>query len=261
MIAKEVVNKCEEAVKEYISTSITLRELSAKYKIARSFLSGYLLAKGIDIYSRKSHVNDRVFENIDTEEKAYWLGFLYADGCVHKHDSSYVIELTLQEDDLEHLIKFKNFMDWKGNLKYRETQKAYRVLFRSKKVAEDLINLGCIPNKSLILTFPNKIPDSLIHHFIRGYFDGDGSIHLVQNKYSVTPDVRILGTKEFLEGLLIVFQVNTYVLKKCKCNDSNNYYIKFNKENSYKFLHYIYRDASIYLQRKYDKYMICRVTE
>lgn len=256
MIAKEVVNRCDDALNEYVSTSITLRELSVKYKIARSFISGYLLAKGIDIYSRKSHVNDRIFESIDTEEKAYWLGFLYADGCVHKFKNSYKIELTLQESDLEHLLKFKDFIDWKESPKHRDAQKAYRISFGSRKVAEDLINLGCIPNKSLVLTFPDKVPDSLIRHFIRGYFDGDGSIHLVENKHSITPDIRILGTKEFLEVLLTKFQTNPPVIKKCKHNESNNYYIKFNKEDSYKFLHYIYEDACIYLQRKYDKYVL-----
>lgn len=213
------------------------------------------MAKGIDVYSRKSHVNDKIFENIDTEEKAYWLGFLYADGCVHRFKNSYKVELTLQESDLEHLLKFKNFIDWKENPKYREAQKAYRVSFGSRKVAEDLISLGCVPNKSLILTFPDKVPDSLIQHFIRGYFDGDGSIHLIQNKHSVTPDVRILGTKEFLRTLLTKLQINTASIKKCKHNSSNNYYVKFNKDDSYKFLNYIYKDALIYLQRKFDKYV------
>lgn len=261
MIAKEVIERCDNAIQDYCDSNLTLRELSSKYKVTRSFLSGYMLAKGIDIYSRKSHVNDTLFENIDTEEKAYWLGFLFADGSVYKFKKSQRVELTLKEDDLEHLMKFKTFLGWDKNPKYRSNQKAYRIIFGSRKVVEDLIVLGCTHRKSLTLKFPTKVPEPLIKHFIRGYFDGDGSISLKHNVNSEKPDVRILGTLEFLTSLKEYLHMDTPIIKKCKDNSSNNYYIYFNIKDSYTFLHYIYDEASIYLQRKYDKYVICRAFE
>ena len=84
MIVEEALNKCKKALEEYLNSNSSIRELSVKYKIDRGFFSGYALGKGIDIYSRKSKCNDRIFDVIDTEDKAYWLGFLYADGCVYK---------------------------------------------------------------------------------------------------------------------------------------------------------------------------------
>jgi hypothetical protein len=118
--------------------------------------------------------NIDIFQNIDTEEKAYWLGFLYADGCVHSQENK--IELGLAEKDYEHLNKFRNFLQIKNKIAYRDSTKSYRLSFRSKKSKQDLIALGYIPCKSLLLHFPNsqQVPDYLIKHFIRGYFDGDG---------------------------------------------------------------------------------------
>lgn len=261
MIAKESKERCEAALNEYIHSGISLRDLSIKYGIPRSFISGYILGKGIDIYSRKSHVNTELFQCIDTEEKAYWLGMMFADGCIYWHATSYKIELTLKESDLEHLLKFKKFLDWDKEPKYRPNQKAYRVMFSCRKLAEDLMDLGCVRRKSLILKFPTKVPDNLIRHFIRGYFDGDGCISVKHNVKSDVPIVSLLGTFEFLQSLIEVFKMEYTPIKKCKKNSSNTYYIRFKKEDAYKFLHYIYDDASIYLQRKYDKYQICRAFE
>ena len=121
MFVEERVQICEDALKEYLSSGLSMRTIGSKYSgVSRGFLGGYFLAKGIDIYSRKSHVNDHVFDTIDTEEKAYWLGFLYADGNVHHTNNSWRIELTLQEQDLEHVQKFGKFVSCEKEPKYRE---------------------------------------------------------------------------------------------------------------------------------------------
>ena len=95
----------------------------------------------------------------------------------------------------------------------------------------DLIKQGCVPNKSLILTFPNKhqVPKNLINHFIRGYFDGDGSISYgIQERYSVRKkqntkrlniNAQFIGTKEMLT--VINNCVNFNGLEKEKRRDSN----------------------------------------
>lgn len=96
---------------------------------------------------------------------------------------------------------------------------------------EDLIKQGCIPNKSLVLTFPNKhqVPENLINHFIRGYFDGDGSISYgIRERYSVrkkqnvkrlSVSAQFIGTKEMLA--VIDDYVNFNGLEKEKRRDSN----------------------------------------
>lgn len=92
------------------------------------------------------------FKNIDTEEKAYWLGFLYADGSVSSKENK--IELGLAKKDYHHIEKFKNFIGIDNKICYRKTTKSYRYSFRSQSCKEDLIEKGCVPKKSLILRYP-----------------------------------------------------------------------------------------------------------
>ena len=260
MEAAKVIEIAEIALKDYTSSNITLRELSKKYNLSRQFLSGFMLGRNVDIYSKKSKVNNYAFEKIETEEQAYWLGFLYADGCLHHYKSSNDVELTIQEQDYDHLVKFSRFIDYGSSIKYREKQKAYRISFGSQKMYDDLVRLGCLEHKSLILQFPseNIVPKHLIRHFIRGYFDGDGCLSLTLTKhYTYRKTISILGTYEFLSELLnnLPFKVDCEIIKKCKNNNSNNYYFQLRKYESSLFLDYIYKDASIYLKRKYIKYI------
>lgn len=255
MILEEAQKRYEDAYNAYFTSGLSIRDLCKKYGINRMFFGGYLLAKGVDVYSRKSHVNDYIFEKIDNEEKAYWLGFMYADGSVCKFRTSYRIELSLQEGDIEHLRKFAKFLGLQKEPAYREKQKAYRIMFGSRKVAEDLISLGCTNKKSLTLKFPTKVPDELLQSFIRGYFDGDGCLSVIKHPFKKSPNMAILGTIEFLTSLRNYLKLGEMPIKKCKRNDSNNYYMKFHVDDARKFLHYIYDNANIYLQRKYDKFL------
>lgn len=260
MLAEEKILICENALQEYLTSGKSMRQLVDNYKgINRGFLGGYFLAKGIDIYSRKSHVNDHIFDTIDTEEKAYWLGFLYADGNVHYHNKSWRIELTLQQQDFEHLKKYSSFIGYYGEPKYRENTKAYRICTGSRRMAEQLIEKGCVPKKSLILKFPSYdiVPKELMRHFIRGYFDGDGCISLKENVHSIAKRVSVLGTKEFLEGMIEEYGgTEKSPLKKEMRTTSNTYDLKFHNDEGLAFLDYMYMDATVYLQRKYNKYLI-----
>lgn len=260
MEVSEIIQVLEKALDEYKSSGISLRDLSAKYKVSRGVLSGFLLGRGVDIYSKKSSVNNYAFEKIETEEQAYWLGFLYADGCVHHYKSSKDIELTLQEQDYEHLIKFARFVDYKGAIAHREKQKAYRVSFGSAKMHDDLVRLGCVERKSLILEFPKPeiVPFELQRHFIRGYFDGDGCLSLALRKdYTYRKTVSLLGTEGFLSWMILYlpFKIKKKCVKKCKDNDSNTFYLQLNQDDSALFLDYIYSDCTVYLDRKYLKYI------
>ena len=137
----------------------------------------------------------RIFETIDTEEKAYWLGFLYADGSVSSKEHK--IELGLAEQDLKQIEKFRDFIGIMNKISYRSTTKSYRYSFRSESCKEDLIKQGCVPKKSLILNFPteNQVPKNLIRHFIRGYFDGDGWFTNTDSCFQIG----IIGTEDFIK--------------------------------------------------------------
>lgn len=200
----------------------------------------------------QTKTNQNIFSCIDTEEKAYWLGFLYADGCVRSGEKDNQIELSLQEQDYEHLIKFRKFIGNENAIAYREKQKAYRYCFRSKQIKTDLIKLGCTPKKSLTLSFPNKkqVPDKFLSHFMRGYTDGDGCLYISKDKMHY----ELLGTLKFLQGMQ----------KRCPLLKGNIYFNHKGQETRKISLgakkqvqdicNWLYKDSGIYLKRKYDKY-------
>ena len=212
---------------------------------------------------RKYTFNENFFENIDSEEKAYWLGFLYADGYVNSQKTS--IELGLQESDLGHLERFREDID--GNMPLTKTSKTidgktyigYRLTANSFKFKQDLISKGCVENKSKILIFPNynQVPKYLMNHFIRGYIDGDGCIY---KKYNNTKSgkkicmcVEIIGTEPFLKELMneVGMQINTvHSLRK---DNDNVKRTQYNGIYANQFLDYLYKDATVYLNRKYVK--------
>src|SRR5699024_9205607 len=138
--------------------------------------------KNVSTYRQKYKINHNFFDEIDTEEKAYWLGFLYADGCVREDRGCF--RLGLQARDVRHLEKFRESLD--SNHTIKETNKVTNekiyygnyIFIHSKKLVKNLVEKGCFENKSLTLKFPSYdiVPKHLIYHFIRGYFDGDGSV-------------------------------------------------------------------------------------
>ena len=193
------------------------------------------------------------FEVIDTEEKAYWLGFLYADGSVSSAEDK--VELGLAEKDYGHLEKFKSFMGISNKICHREKTKSYRISFRSANCKQDLINKGCVPKKSLILEFPTfeQVPEHLMRHFIRGYFDGDGWFTNTKDCFQIG----LISAKGFIEGFLnYVDNINTTnkIFTVHRENGAKRYV--FGAYNDVKnFLNWIYEDADMFLYRKYEIYL------
>lgn len=196
-----------------------------------------------------------IFSKIDSEEKAYWLGFLYADGYIAKGKGNYRIELGLAKQDYNHLVKFRKFIGKNNTISYRNKTSSYRYSFRDKQIHQDLVNLGCTNAKSLILTFPTEVqvPKELQSDFIRGYFDGDGSLW-----FSKDINCSILGTKDFLKGLQNCYadiQFNSIVPIHYDRPDKGQRIMICGNKKSMKFLDYIYQNATVYLDRKYHKYL------
>lgn len=194
-----------------------------------------------------------IFEIIDTEEKAYWLGLLYADGNVSYDRTS--IALRLKEEDLYHIESFKKFLNASNKIhrKIKDNKYiSYELAFRSKKMRNSLIDKGCFPRKSEILKFPTEkqVPKHLIHHFIRGYFDGDGCITTSNNGTGVS--VEILGCKDFLSDLIQLDLFKRNKLYSFKHSDVKR--VSYSGAKAINILNYIYKDATIYLHRKHDRY-------
>ena len=166
----------ESAYQEWLIKRNHIKEIALKYGTDPTKFKKYIISKGHSLDTANYHI----FDSIDNEEKAYWLGFLFADGYVSLKTN--LIELSLQLNDKNHLEKFKLFISAKQNI--TEDSFRCRITISNKHLKETLINLGCTPQKSNNIRFP-KIDKNLYPYFIRGYFDGDGSI---SRNFSITSD-------------------------------------------------------------------------
>ena len=213
----------------------------------------------------KYFVNQDYFEVIDNEWKAYWLGFLYADGCVcdknGKGKSKNMVSLSLSELDANHVRKFAKSLQTDSPVYIRQTnyknKKCANLNVNNQKLCKDLIDLGCVPRKSLTLTFPTskQVPEHLIRHFIRGYFDGDGCIYVNKEKRNVR--INFTGTLEFLTKLQEI------LVKECDFRFTKIQHKKNNKAYSLQYAHlrcienfyrYLYKDCNVVLDRKFEKF-------
>ena len=249
---------------------ISLSKLAKEYNTSIPTLSKKLKERGIQITNRQNLVkfNENVFDSIDTEEKAYWLGFIFADGYISSRDYSF--ELSLSSVDTEHLVKFNKFVQHQKNNVKIGTQKCKDKEFTrcrwgivNKHLWNVLNNYGCTPRKSNTLLFPNiEIfkDESLIIPFIRGYFDGDGCLTNRLHK----PKASFVGTAQFLTVLkeyLIKYSINTGKLVIDPREEFTRTLI-ISQSDVFKFLHLIYDNAIIYLDRKYNKFItFCRSLE
>jgi hypothetical protein len=138
-------------------------------------------------------VNEGAFSRIGTEETAYWLGFLYADGSVW---GSRYVALWLKEKDAGHVERFRRFLGSGHPIRFDLKRKAAGITVASKRLSDALVEQGCTPRKSLKLSFPVLLPE-LESHFIRGYFDGDGSAYLG----SGAPTISFVGNMDFLAAI------------------------------------------------------------
>lgn len=207
-------------------------------------------------YNRIYTLDQTFFEKIDTEEKAYILGLMYSDGNVSWNDIRHQYEfcITLHKKDSYLLKKITDILGSNAPLKFQNN--ACLIKFSSKKMCQDLINLGCVPRKSLVIKFPTsqQVPKELLNHFIRGVFDGDGTISKKTNRNAYR--VGFCGSKDFILSLLQELK---------NCNIKGNYLRNYNnplfKELIYNRLEDVqnlyeimYKNSTIYLDRKKERF-------
>jgi len=278
-----VVN-LKKAVEEYIqeyNNYPSIIKLSKKYKISAKLISDRLKSLGYEIVNHQNKVkfDEHIFDSIDTEEKAYWLGFIFADGYVSGFNqlgkNIYHFELSLKGSDKEHLDKFNLFMkhEDKDHVKINKAKcfntgvitDRCRWSITNKHLWEILNSYGCVPSKSLILKFPNLSifkDKSLIKHFIRGYWDGDGCLSYADKNHNVAC-ISVLGTEDFLTELSKNLPLKfNYKLTNNNSDKNITKVLSIHGKNAFDLCYYLYQDSSIYLTRKYEKYLeYCRIYE
>jgi len=222
------------------------------------------------MFKRKYNLNEKIFENVHSEEQAYWLGFFTADGCITENK----IRITLKAEDYPHLLLWKKFTGWKGKDYYHRDTDAWEVYFRSTKIKKDLSAFGITPRKTFTVRFPyNMLDGRLISHYVRGIFDADGCITKQTRKvvrdsgksYSyLGGEFSIEGNIEFVRELQKTVFVNELHLPKTSLNYSRKKIARVRYggiDQLAVIYHYLYDGSSIYLRRKkflFESILLCR---
>lgn len=256
----------------------SLTALGKLYKIRGTTIRDILVSNNISIRGRgvqatkgkyatnkKYYFNKDYFETIDNLEKAYWLGFLYADGNVfirrynEGKSKGGRIEISLKAEDDYHLYNLCSDIEGNMPITYRDVKLngniyySCRFFINSIKMSNDLISHGCVPNKSLILEFPKTVPNELLSHFIRGYIDGDGCVFFKVYEKTDTFSVSLLGTYNFLMGIKDILKINDIKSSEVRPRKSKAFeLIITGRDNLVNLYNYLYKDATRFLGRKID---------
>lgn len=221
---------------------------------------------------QKYRINENYFDIIDTEGKAYWLGFLYADGC--NLPKSREVKLRLAIRDETHLLKLRDTLYPDGNRplyylnatgyhknQHSDTFASCELYISNAHMSAALVSHGCTAAKTFSTRFPfDSMHPSLYRHFIRGVFDGDGSIVLSTLKSGQHKTTfSIIGNRPFMAEL------NHIIATACGINENRLISYKGKDERiatlvwtgcrqCMKIRDYLYQDATVYLERKWEKF-------
>ena len=206
---------------------------------------------------RKYTLDETFFDVIDTEAKAYVLGFIAADGYVDDTNNRIVISLNVKDEDI--LAKILDKVNSNQKIKYFIKDGKYnhcKISLNSKKIVSSIIKRGVLPRKSLTMSGEviDSIPKEFVRHFLRGYFEGDGHV-TYGSKYAsgIKYCVVIIGTLDFLTKTFKANCISNSLIKKYSSCGMYRW-VTSKRDHVDAFLTYIYKDSTIYLNRKYAIY-------
>jgi hypothetical protein len=260
---------------ELHNQKVNVLEIAKEFGLTAQPIKNQLILRGCVVGNRRYEITEGYFKTIDSEEKAYWLGFLAADGCIRRRVNEIgksrgdAVTLKLSVLDEKHLERFRDSICPNAIISHhvsRTTTKkgtpsvSYNCFLGvySNELVQDIMKLGVGPKKTFTIPKPT-IDEKYYRDYIRGFFDGDGCCYVKKTKGSrglYTFDIKFslcCASKElrdfFAEELgKINIQTKSY--------DNLNLNIVGGFLGAKKFFDYLYTDATIYLQRKYDKGMI-----
>jgi len=211
--------------------------------------------------------NENYFKN-DTEGSFYWAGFIAADGSVQKRKYSKILKIALSQNDHQHIELFKKSIESTHPIKTHEVKPSKLVKTKNmcseiqianNNIYNDLNRFNIIPNKTKVYTFPEWLIDhELVNHFMRGYFDGDGTITncgLGKNRSVIQKSFSILGTKQFIEQYMNTL-ISKTLLNEVKISPHYSVFkLSYSGNNNIKTIYnFLYKNATIYLYRKHNKF-------
>lgn len=243
-------NKILEMYKNGLPLSYIRKEFGVGYhKLMRIILKMGEKKRGV-----RKYTHDKDYWNkIDNEEKAYWLGFIYAEGNIYKRS----LRINLSNVDADRLFLLKEHMKYTGPIKNILRTSSSLLQINSKNLVEQMEKLGVVPNKSDKLIFPN-ISEDLKRHFIRGFLDGDGWItvsHESRNVGMCSASKKLIY--EIMDHINSHFDLNIGSLVERKPTSEKHkklYQLSYGSNIGEMVCSYLYDSAHIYIERKYNKY-------
>lgn len=249
-------NEIKDIVNKYNIEGYTIQQIADVYQRNRKTISRVLHDNNVTIkYSTKNRkLNIDYFKTIDSEEKAYILGFLVADGNVYISDKDMKVSFSQTAKDVDILYKIKNILQIDAELFYSPKENTYNLYVYSKPMVEDLLKLDVMPRKSheKIKFFPKQLDHHLYIPYIRGFVDGDGGFSKRTNsKLGYVFSITALN-KSLLTDVIEV--INPIIdAKNTLCAQHNGCWrADWNwQEDIYKIAKLLYSDSSIHLDRKF----------
>lgn len=259
-ITEEIKNNI---IADYLNKPTSFKILERKYNLCNVTIGRILkdVPKWSLIKIHNPLLNENFFHSIDNEHKAYFLGLLISDGNIFTSSKNHAsISITLKEEDKYILEAFRT--DINANKKVcSDGRGCFQFAINSNQMAKDLQQYGVVPRKSFKTYLPMLNDLLMMRHLIRGIFDGDGSIQMkqTQNNNRFLHNISFCGTHQ------LMLDISNFVFNTLHLNQKPTVYDYKNKALSeiriqskndmYLFGEWIYKDSSIYLKRKHDKYL------
>jgi hypothetical protein len=263
--AKYMKDNIEDIATDYLSGK-TSREISRELDVDKKSVLAALRKYGVEFRNpserhRSYTVNDKVFENINTFEKAYWLGFLGGDGC----NTGTGIRIALKASDRLHLEKFRDFMGSNAKIyntvkydeKYNKKHYGCLIVICNKKISNDLSKLGITIRKTYDYKFPQFLEEKYYASYLLGLIDSDGCFYYYSNdKYF---GINFIGTYDVVHNFAKILMDNcniTVKISKYRDNNFNYVFCVSGGGQPIKVVKFLYKDlynTETWLKRKKEK--------
>lgn len=244
-----------EKLTQDLQDNLTTKQIADKYNCSTSAVLRTCKRNGLclphkpkQVPIRNKHFDASFFNTIDSEEKAYILGFISADGGL---DRNWGCKIKLHPKDSDILVKIASVMHCDYSPVLVENNTRISLGLYSVELVNDLAKYGIVNNKTKLIPFAKNVPDEFIIHYMRGAFDGDGSIGSERRTAKF-----VTGSKPFRDGFIAWYSARYGRVPWNKLEGSTKYRFSFNLSDK-PFLDDMYANANISLDRKqflYDKW-------